>query len=137
MNDASDKPFNQINFSGMPNMAGTLSGWNQKLTFGLITETIENFESVQRYTEVIFQGNWQPLETRKINLKPEHQRSLSWYQVHSLTNVHLKNDDIIQFRGIQYRVMAQWDYSINGYYEYHIVEDYTGSGPTKIEPEVP
>lgn len=130
------KPFNQINFSGMPNMAGTLVGWFQSMVFGVVTKVQKNYETVETVTPVNFRGVWQPLEARKIMLKPEGQRSWSWYQVHAHTNLNLPNDSIIRFRGVQYRVMAQWDYSLNGFYEYHVAEDYTGSGPTDVEPEV-
>lgn len=130
------KPFNQINFSGMPNMAGTLVGWFQPLVFGVVVKEYINYEVVETMTEVNFRGVWQPLETRKLLLKPENQRSWTWIQCHAHTNLHLENDSVIKFRGVQYRVMAQWDYSLNGFYEYHLVEDYTGSGPA-INPEVP
>ena len=125
------KPFNQINLSGMPNMSGTLAGWLQNLTFGVVTKTIVNYEVKEVYVAIPFRGVWQPLETRKLMMKPEGQRSLTWIQCHATTDIGLKNDDIVRFRGVQYRVMAQWDYSLNGYYEYHLVEDYTGSGPTE------
>ena len=126
------KPFNQINFSGMPNMAGTLSGWLQNLTFGVVTKTVVNYEVKETYVAIPFRGVWQPLETRKLLLKPEGQRSLTWIQCHATSDLGLKNDDIVRFQGTQYRVMAQWGYDLNGFREYHLVQDYTGSGPTEI-----
>lgn len=131
MNNASSKPFGSLNLSGMPNMAGTLQGWLQSLTFGLVTKTVENYEVKEVYKPIPFRGVWQPLEARKLFLKPEGQRSWTWIQCHSTSDLSLKNDDIIQFQGIQYRVMAQWGYSLNGFFEYHLVQDYIGSGPTE------
>lgn len=130
---APPKPFNQINFSGMPNMAGTLSGWLQNLVFGQVTKTVVNYEVQEVMKEIKFRGVWQPLETRKLLLKPEGQRSWTWIQCHATSDLALKNDDVVIFRGVQYRVMAQWNYSLNGFFEYHLVEDYTGAGPAPEE----
>lgn len=113
-------------------MAGTLSGWVQSLTFGVVTKETINYEVVETYFAIPFRGVWQPLETRKLMLKPEGERSWTWIQCHATSDLGLKNDDIVRFQGTQYRVMAQWGYDLNGFREYHLVQDYTGSGPTEI-----
>lgn len=131
---AKDKPFNQINFSGVPNMSGTLSGWFQPLTINVITKVIENFEVHETTTDVTFRGVWQPFSPKQLEMKPEGQRSWSWYMVHTQTDLKLKNDDVIKYRGHQYRVMANNNYNEYGFYEYHIIRDYEGAGPEVIPP---
>ena len=128
------KPFNQINFSGMPNMSETLNGWLQSLIFNVVVKTVENGLVIETTQDIKFQGVWQPLGLRQLQMKPEHQRSWDWVLVHSKTDLALHNDDVIKFRGIQYRVMAQNDYSLNGYFEYHLTQDYQGAGPEVVTP---
>lgn len=134
---AKNKPWNQISFANVPNMSGTLAGWMQTLIFNIITKTVKNFEVVETTTDVTFQGVWQPFSARQLALKPEGQRSWSWFMVHSTTDLSLNNDDVIKYRGVQYRVMANNNYVEYGYYEYHVVLDYTGSGPTVVTPTGP
>lgn len=112
-------------------MAGTLSGWLQKITFGVVTKEVVNFQTREVYVAIPFTGVWQPLDTRKLIMKPEHQRAWTWIQCHSTTNIGLKLDDIVRYQGVQYRVMALWDYLLNGFYEYHLCEDTEGVGPTE------
>lgn len=133
--NASAKPFNQINFGGLPNMSGTLMSWSLPMTFNVVTKEVINFEVVETTTDVSFQGVWQPLSSQKLILKPESQRTWKWMQVHSQISLQLKNDDVVKYRGVQYRVMENLDYSEYGYYEYHLVDDHKGNGPTVI-PEV-
>jgi len=68
----------------------------------------------------------QPLSSRALTVKPEGERSWQWYQIHTGTNVDLKNNDRIRIRGILYKVMAKFDYSRNGFYEFHAVLDFEG-----------
>lgn len=130
--NASAKPLTQVNLSGVPNMSGTLVSWLQPLTFNVVTKEVVNYEVVETTKDVSFKGVWQPLSPEKLILKPESQRSWKWFQVHSQTSLSLKNDDVIKYRDVQYRVMENLNYVEYGYFEYHIVEDHIGSGPTVI-----
>lgn len=128
-----DKEFG-LNTS-VPNMSGTLTGWMQKLTFDIITKTIENYEVKEVAERFVFEGVFQPLSFKQLQMKPELQRAWSWFQIHSQTNIYLKLDDVIRFRGKQYRVMFLGEYELYGFYEYHVCEDYEGSGPEVLENE--
>lgn len=135
--NAASIPFSQTNFSGVPNMSGTLDGWLQKIVFNVITKQIVNFEVVETTQDVTFEGVWQPFGPEQLKIKPEGQRSWSWFMVHSKTPLPLKNDDVMKYRGVQYRVMEVGNYNEYGFYEYHVILDYTGSGPTVVEPTPP
>lgn len=72
----------------------------------------------------------QPLSSRALLVKPEGQRSWKWFQIHTATNVDLTNNDRIKIRGILYKVMAKFDYSRNGFFEFHVVTDFEGGDQT-------
>lgn len=129
MINASSKPFNQINFSGVPQMQGAFTGWMQPLVFNKIIKVIENFEVKETTQNILFSGVWQPMGPEVLRLKPEGERSWSWFTCHSPTNINLQTDDVIRFRDVQYRVKQKYDYSLYGYYQWDLVQDYTGAGP--------
>lgn len=131
MFNASSLKINQL--SQMPNMANTLSGWLTKLTFGIVTKEQVGFYTKEVVRNISFQGVWQPLDYDRLRIKPEGQRNWKWYWVHSQIDLGLKNDDVIKFNGKQYRVMANKDWHLNGYYEYEVIEDFTGAGPEEVE----
>lgn len=122
-----DLPFG-LNTS-VPNMADTLDSWLQPLTFNLVVKTVENSEVIETTQNVSFLGVWQPLSFKQLILKPEHQRAWSWWKCHSKINVNLNVDDVIKFRGEQFRVMALGNYDLYGFWEYDLVRDFEGAGP--------
>jgi hypothetical protein len=77
---------------------------------------------------------WQVLTDKKLMMKPEGQQAWDWFMVHSQPQLNLEVDNVIIYRSKQYRVMAKKDYSLYGYIEYHLVDDYTASGPTAVTP---
>jgi len=127
MFNASALKLNQV--SQMPNMANTLSGWLTKLTFGVVTKEQLGFYTKETVNNISFMGVWQPLDNDRLRIKPEGQRDWKWYWVHSQIDLGLKDDDTIIFNGKQYRVMANKDWHLNGYYEYEVIEDFVGAGP--------
>lgn len=121
--NASDLSLNQ-NPGVLPDMSGTIVGWFQSLTFTTIVKSLVNYVVVETLTNIDFQGVWQPLNPQALNMKPEGQRSWSWFQCHSSRDLGLKTDEKITYLGIAYRIMARLDYSAYGYFEYHLVLDY-------------
>lgn len=113
----------------VPDMSDALLDWFQPMVFTKILKEVINFQNVETPTDVDFMGVWQPLSAQKLMMKPEGQRSWSWFQVHSSPSLQLNPDEVITYQGVQYRVMARYDYSLYAYLEYHLVMDYTGSGP--------
>jgi len=129
------KPFNLSPISQMPQMDSTIAGWAISLTFNRVVKTIKNFQNKETTEDITFQGSFQPLGAEKLMMKPIDQRSWPWFQVHSFIQLPLVNDDVIKYEGIQYRVMERLDYKLNSYFEYHIVKDYKGAGPTVVVPD--
>jgi hypothetical protein len=124
-----NRPLNALTGT-VPDVSGALLDWFQPTTFGIVVKEIDNFQVVETMTNVTFQAVVQPLPQRKLEMKPEGQRKWEWLMIHAEPGLVLVNDQVITYLGKQYRVMDQWDYRIYGYVEYHIMEDYTGAGPT-------
>lgn len=121
------------NSGTVPDMGGALLDWLQPMTFGVVTKTVVNSQVVEVEADTAFRGVIQPFSDRQLMLKPEGQRAWSWYWVHSDPSLVLTVDSTITYLGRQYRVMSLRNYSLYGYREYHLVQDYSGSGPTKTE----
>ncbi|AFC22573.1 hypothetical protein phi1422_0053 [Bdellovibrio phage phi1422] len=135
--NAKNIPLNQMTPSSVPNMSETLSSWMQKMVFNLITKTNVDFEIVETTTDINFMGVWQPFTFQQLQIKPISQRAWKWFTVHSQTQLLLKVDDVVKYKGGQYRVMELGNYNEYGFYEYHLVQDSTGAGPTVIVPPAP
>jgi len=125
----SQTPLNQQPQGTLPNVEAAMTNWFQPIVFGIVTKTVEGFQVVENMVEISFRGVIQPLDGRKLELKPEGQRQWDWLMVHSDPSLNLELDSILEYLGTQYRVMSKKDYSQYGYVYYEIVNDYTGSGP--------
>jgi hypothetical protein len=121
-------PLNQ-NTGTMPNVLSALLDWFQPMTFTTLVKAVVGFQNVEVPTNIDFRGVWQPFTAQQLNTKPDGQTAWRWFTVHADTTLILKPDEVITYLGSQYRVKEKLDYSLNGYVEYHIIEDFTGSGP--------
>lgn len=126
--NAKDIKLNQ-NSGTMPDVSDALLDWFQKMTFTTVVKTIVDFQVVETPTDVDFIGVWQPFGPRQLQMLPEGERQWKWFTCHSQIQLPLTPDQVITYLDTQYRVKDVLDYSLNGYYEYHLVEDYEGSGP--------
>ncbi len=118
------------NTGGLPNMEDAMYSYFQPMTFETVVKTVQRGGDVlEAPTPVTFQGVWQPLSAQALAMKPEGQRQWKWFRLHAQVFLNLKPDDVVIYLGTQYRVMARFDYVLYGYNEYHLVDDYTGSGP--------
>lgn len=109
-------------------MSAAFAGWKSRLTFEKITQTVVDGWVTETKTPVTVMGTWQPFSDDQIKLKPEGQWSWSWFQIHIEGTIkHFKNNDRMVFKGVQYKVMANRDYTLNNYVEYHVIEDFQGS----------
>lgn len=114
-----------VNISGMPVMSAAFAGWMKSISLKVITQTIDNGLVTDSETTVSFTGTIQPLSPEQIMLKPEAQRSFQWLQIHVKTgSSELSSNDRIEYSGKKYKVMQKLDYSLNGFFEYHAIEDY-------------
>lgn len=122
---------NQSLTSGMPNMANTLTGWEVPLVLEKIKQNIVNGDRQDTTERINFLGVWQPLRDEQLQSKPEGMRSWSWIWVHAKAGtLNLQTQDKIIFNNKRYKVMSLKDYSLNGYIEYEMVEDYLSDAET-------
>lgn len=113
----------------VPNVGAAMNGWAQPLTFTKLTKTVTGYEVQETGTSVTFQGVIQPFKSRDLLVKPEGQRAWSWYTLHADPACALDVDDVVIYLGKQTRVMAVNDFSLYGFLELHLVQDWTGAGP--------
>lgn len=126
--NAKDKLLTQ-NTGTMPNVSGAIQNWFQPMTFVVVEKAVEGFQNVETPTNIDFLGVWQPMTAQQLSMKPEGQRKWKWFTVHTQPGVPLDPDDVVTYLGTQYRVMQKLDYTLDGYIEYHLIDDYEGSGP--------
>lgn len=113
----------------VPNMRNTLANWFQPLTFAKIVKTIQAFQVVETMTEFSFFGHVQVYTDKQLLLKPEGQRSWSWFKVFAQAEpasalLELDLDEIIVYQGVQTRVMAMKQWQLHSYMEYDWVQDW-------------
>lgn len=128
ISNGKDRPLN-TDAGTMPDVSGALMDWFQPMVFAIVTKTVSGFQAVETKTDINFQGVLQPMSGRQLMMKPEGQRKWNWFQLHAEPGLTLTPDDVVFYLGVQYRVMSQKDYRLNGYVEYTLVNDYTGAGP--------
>lgn len=128
--NGSDTPIN-AGSPTLPNMASALNNWLINMIFGIVGKVVNStFEVTETETDIEFKGVWQPFTSQQLMLKPEGQRAWKWFTVHALVQLKLEPDMVVKYLAQQYRVMEVRNYMEYGYMEYHLVQDYTGSGPT-------
>jgi hypothetical protein len=111
--------------SGMPQMQTALQGWEVLILADYIKQEWVNGEPVEiKKTEKII-GTRQPLKFEEVALLPEGQRNWKHYWLHvDAKYKQLNIQQVVNIKDEDYRIMAVKDYSLNGFYEYHIVKDY-------------
>lgn len=108
----------------VPNVGGAMLDWFQPMTFTLIEKSTVGFQVVETTTPISFRGVIQPLEGRKLQLKPEGQRAWTWLWLHADPSLTLAVDDVVIYLGVRTRVMGQKDWKIYGYVSYELVQDW-------------
>jgi hypothetical protein len=135
--NGANTPLNEQNTGGVPDVGGALLQWFRPMVFGIVTKhqgRSTGYRVLETKVSVNFKGVWQPFTDRQLLIKPEGERAWKWFMVHADPTLILENDSIITYQGVQYRVDSQRDYSLYGYVQYSLVDDYTGSGPTEETP---
>lgn len=108
------QPFIQVAFSG----------WFSPITVLKIKQQNNYGHNLPITTPINFEGAVQPSKAQKLQVKSEGQRFWKWWMIHSRTNLQLKKGDKLIYNGIRMKMMESWDYSLNGFYYYDLVEDY-------------
>lgn len=117
-------PLNQSSGT-VPNMGSVIVGWFQAMTFVVVTKSQVNFETKETVSTVTFKGVIQPYTPEQLSIRPEGERTWKWYKIHADTSLKLITDDKVTYLGVNYRVMSRSDFSLYGYIEYDVIEDYT------------
>lgn len=121
---------NQI-ANGMPQVDEVLSGWQISFMVKFIKQVQIDGEFVDRSTLHKIYGVLQPLKNEELQAKPEGQRAWKWYWLHVQKQYpRLPDGYIITINDEDYKVMASKDYTLNGYNEYHLLQDYKKYGIT-------
>jgi hypothetical protein len=123
-----DTPLNQ-RAGTVPDVSGALTDWFQPMTFIRVTKSTVGFQLVETPSPYSFQGVIQPFSTQRLLMKPEGQRAWKWFLLHAEPGCTLKPDEVVTYLGASTRIMGRKDFTLYGYVEYELVQDYTGAGP--------
>ena len=114
--------------NGMPQVDDVLVGWEVTFLVNYSYQIKIDGEFINRSKIAKVKGVLQPLRPEEVELKPEGQRSWTWYQLHVSTEyAQMAPGNVVTINNLNYKVMALKDYSLNGYTEYHLIRDYQGS----------
>lgn len=113
----------------LPDVSGGMLDYFQAMQFQKVTKTVNGFQVIETETPINCQGVLQPFTERQLFFKAEGQRAWSWFWLHTDTSVTLQVDDVVVWRGKPTRVMSRKDFAQYGYLEFHLVQDWSGSGP--------
>jgi hypothetical protein len=122
---ASAKTISQIAGS-QPSMRDTITGWSEQLTMVRLLKKIVDRENVNEEREFTCMGMLQPFSAREVAIKPEGQRRWRWYRLHVSAAVDLEPGEEFIMQGFKYKIMSDLPYHRNGYYEYELVQTFTG-----------
>jgi hypothetical protein len=129
ISNAASKPL--FDKSGdVPDVSGALTSYYQPMVFGKVTKVTNGFQVQEKIQPLNFQGVIQPFSERQLLILPEGQRSWTWYMLHADPSLKLDTDEVVIYQGKQTRIMGRTDYSLYGYVQYKLVQDYQGSGPS-------
>lgn len=118
----------------IPDLGEALRDWMQLMTFTKVTKETVGFQVMETATNVSFWGVIMPFTSRQLAMKPEGQRSWSWFKVYAQAApagsvIALNTDDVGTWNGIQTRVMARTHFVLHGFTEMEWLQDWTESGP--------
>lgn len=108
----------------IPHIQFALNCWESPITLVKVTQSQVDYETVNTEEEITFKGVVQPLTAEALQIKPLEMRSWEWLMIHTRTSAEISTNDLIRYNGKDYKVMFEKDYSLNGYFEYHLVKDY-------------
>lgn len=108
----------------IPRIKFALNGWESPITLIKITSSIVDYEKLEIRENIDFTGMVQPLSPETLKLKPLESRSWEWLMIHTKEILELNTNDLVGYLGKNYKVMLKKNYYVNGYFEYHLVEDY-------------
>ena len=112
--------------NNMPQMQSAFYSWESMITLIKTSTTTDAYGNVtQNQTPISFIGVIQP-DQKSLRVDSSGLRRWSTYMIHVRYEVFNSLDlgDLIQYNGINYKVMLDNDYALNGYIQYNLIEDY-------------
>ena len=109
----------------VPDVGMAMRDWFQPMVFTRVVKQTVGFQDVETEEPINFEGVIQVFTPRQLLLKPEGQRAWTWLWLHADPSLTLNVDEIVSYLGVSTRIMARKDYTIYGYVEYHLVQDWT------------
>lgn len=109
----------------IPKIQNALTGWESEIILVKNSQSIDSEGILAEVeTQIIFQGVIQPLKPEQNKARPEGKRSWESWQVHTKTQQDLTTGDKVIYLSNRYEVEAKADYSLSGFFEYHLLRDY-------------
>jgi hypothetical protein len=108
----------------MPVIQAAFDGWFSPITLLKITQINNYGHNTSTYLAINFDGTIQPFKPRQLDVKAEGQRFWKWWMIHTQTQLALTKGDKVIYNNVRMKLMESLDYSLNGYFEYHLVEDF-------------
>lgn len=108
----------------LPNLSGPVKSYMQPITFDLVHKEIVNYEMQETRMTISTRGVRQPVDPQRLRVMEEGQRAWKYECLHLLPNIKINIDDIVFFKGVQYRVVEKYDCSEYGYVEYMIAQGF-------------
>lgn len=111
--------------SSAPQITVAISGWSKTYTVTRIQQKlVGDYVEEVKVDDKMF-GFWQPYSDEDLQLIPEGQRNWRWFAFHVQgPHEHLRFEEIVTIKGVDYRVMAIADFSDENYVEYRLVNNY-------------
>lgn len=111
----------------MPQIQVAFNGWETQIVLQKVTQSNDDDgNTIQTLTPIRFKGVIQPYAPTALEIKAVGERKWEWYMIHTRFELskYLEPNDLIFYAGKNYKVMQQNNYQLDGYLEYHLVEDY-------------
>jgi hypothetical protein len=114
--------------SAVPDIGGSMRAYYQPLTLVRVKKQIVDFEERESRTSFTTSGVIQPLSLQELAMKSEGQRAWDWQMLHCEIGLVLIPDEVVEYKGVKYRVMGRRTYAAYGFTYYELVNDYERGG---------
>lgn len=108
----------------LPNLSNPVRAYLQSMTIYLVTKSVVDCEVQETKTRMDIRGVLQPLPPQRLDIMKEGQREWIWKCLHTLPNVNLKVDDIVEIKQVIYRVVEKYDCTEYGYNEFLLAQTF-------------
>ena len=112
--------------SNLPNMESTIKNWFLDIEFKVLKKKQEGADWVNKIDRIVkTKGVVQPAKDTDLKFFSEGYRDWNYQKIHCLNNADFKLDELIEYDGIVYKVMAKKNYQKYGYIRYIVIETFT------------